>query len=145
MLLPFPDAMLVGEKAARTPCGAPLTDNATAELNPFNLAIVSVTDAEAPVVTATPTGFDVSVKVGAATVRVNATVRLNPPPVPVTAIMQVRAAVFAAAATFIVTGEAAVRMGEEKVTVTPVGTPAADSVTGELNPPCALMVRIAVL
>lgn len=36
------------------------------------------------------------------------------------------------------------RVGEEKVTVTPAGAPAADSVTGELNPPCTLRVSVAV-
>jgi len=55
------------------------------------------------------------------------------------------ATAFAAAVTVIVTGAAAVRVGEEKVTDTPVGAPAADSVTGEVNPPCAVMVRLAVV
>ena len=36
-------------------------------------------------------------------------------------------------------------MGEEKVTVTPLGAPAADNVTAELNPPCALMLTVAVV
>lgn len=86
VLLPFPDVMLVGEKVAVTPCGAPLTDNATGELNPFNPATVTANDVELPTFTLAPVGLGVSVNVLAVRVRVNATVRLNPPPVPVTAI-----------------------------------------------------------
>lgn len=144
VLLELPDATLAGVKVAFTPCGAPLTDNATADLNPFNLATVSVTDADVPVFTETPTGFGVNVKVGAATVSASSTVRLNPPPVALTAIGKVPAATLEPAATFIVTGAAVVRVREEKVTVMPARDPAADSVTGELNPPCALIVRVAV-
>lgn len=43
-----------------------------------------------------------------------------------------------------VTGAAVLRVGEVKVTVTPLGAPAANSVTGELNPPWAVIVRFAV-
>ena len=136
--------MLVGEKAAVTPCGAPLTDNATAELNPLNLAIISVKDVELPTFTLAPVGLGVSVKVGAMTVIVIATVRVNPPPVPVKVIGQLPATALAPADTVTVTGAAVVRVEEEKVTVTPVGAPAADSVTGELNPPWALTVRVVV-
>jgi hypothetical protein len=40
MLLPLPGgAMLVGAKLAVTPLGSPLTDNSTAELNPYNPAV----------------------------------------------------------------------------------------------------------
>ena len=45
----------------------------------------------------------------------------------------------------IVTGVEAVRLDGEKVTDTLAGAPAAESVTEELNPPCALNVRVAVL
>lgn len=135
--------MLLGEKVAVTPPGAPVTARATAELNPFVPATVSVIDAEAPAASGTPVGFADNVKVGAAIVTADTMVRLNPPPVPVTAIGKVPAAAFAAAVTVIVTGPAVVRLGEEKVTVTPDGAPAADNATGELNPPRALIVRVA--
>ncbi len=144
-VLLLPDVMVVGEKLVVTPCGAPLTDNTTGELNPFNLAIVSVYDVELPTLTLAPVGLGVSVKVGAATVRANATVRLNPPPDPAMAMGKVPARALAAAVMVIVTRAEEVRVGEEKVTVTPVGAPAADSVTGVLNPPCALMVRVALV
>ena len=85
VLLPFP-VMLVGEKVAVTPCGRPLTDNATTELNPFKLATVTVNEVELPAFTLAPVGFGVRVKVGAKTVRVNVTVRVNPPPIPVMVI-----------------------------------------------------------
>ena len=68
---------------------------------------------------------------------------MNPPPVPITAIGPTSAGVLAAAVTVIVTGAAGVTVGEEKLTVTPLGAPAAESVTGELNPPCALIVKMA--
>jgi hypothetical protein len=78
--------MLVGEKLVVIPVGSPLMDNATAELNPFNLVIVSVKDVEAPTFTLAPVGLGDSVKVAAVTVTVKASVRLNPPPVPLTVI-----------------------------------------------------------
>lgn len=145
VLLLFPDGMVAGEKLAVTPVGSPPADRATGELKPFSRATVSTNDVEPPTLTLAPVGLGVSVKVGPATVRVNATVRLNPPPVPVTATGPMLAAALAAALTVIVTGAAVVRVGEEKVTVTPVGAPAADSVTGEVNPPCALIVNVAVV
>jgi hypothetical protein len=135
---------LAGEKAAVTPCGAPLIDKATGESNPFNPARIRVNDVELPTLTLAPDGVGVRVKFGAATVSANATVRLNPPPVPVTAMGQLLATTLASAVTVIVTWAAGVRAGEENATVTPGGAPAADSVTGELNPPCALIVRVAV-
>jgi hypothetical protein len=145
VLVPFPDVTLVGEKVAVIPGGTPVTANATAELNPFDGATVITTDAELPTLTPTPVGLGVSVKLGALTARVRATVRLNPPPVPVTTIGIVPAKTFAAALTVIVTGAALVSVGDENATVIPVGKPAADKVTGALKPPCALMDRVAVI
>jgi len=54
------------------------------------------------------------------------------------------AATLEAAVTVAVTGEAAVRVAEENCTAMPVGAAPADSVTGELNPPCAVRLRVAV-
>ena len=81
-------------------------------------------------------------KEAAATVMEYESVRLNPPPVPVTTIGLVLAIALAVAVTVIVTGAAAVMVGEENVAVTPEGSPLAASVTGELKPPCALMVNV---
>lgn len=145
VLLPLPGAaMLVGAKLAVTPGGSPATDKATAELNPVPPVVVSVIGMDPPGATLALVAPGVSVKLGAAAVRFNAIARLNPPPVAITSIGQVPAVTFAAAAAVIVTGAAVVKVGEEKLTVTPAGAPAADSATGELNPPCALMVRVAV-
>lgn len=144
VLVPFPDVTLAGEKVAVTPGGTPVTVNATAELNPFEGATVSTTDVELPTFTPTPVELGVSVKLGALTARVRATVRLNPPPVPVTTIGIVPAKTFAAVLTVIVTGAALVRVGEENATVIPAGKPAADRVTGALKPPCVLIDRVAV-
>ncbi len=74
---------------------------------------------------------------------VNSNVRLKPPPVPVTTTGKVPAAAPEVAATVIVTGPEAVVVGEEKEMVMPFGAPAADSVTGELNPPCTVMLIVA--
>jgi len=145
VLMLLPAGMLAGEKLAVTPVGSPLTDRATAELNPFKLETVRMNDVELPILTLAPMGFGISVKLWAETVTVNSSVRLNPPPVAVTATGKVPPAALAVAATVMVTGVEVLRVGEEKVTVTPVGAPTAESVTGEVNPPCALMVRVAVV
>ena len=140
----WPGAILAGAKLAVTPAGSPLIDKATVELNPFNAETATTNVVELPTATLTPVGFEVSAKLGAATVTLKARARVNPPPVPVTVIGKVAAGAPALALTVMVTGALGVRVGEEKDSVTPVGAPAADSVTGELNPPCALMVRVAV-
>ena len=49
VLVPLPGAaMLVGARLAVTPAGAPLTDNAIAELNPVPFAVVNVIGTEPP-------------------------------------------------------------------------------------------------
>lgn len=145
VLVPFPEAMLEGEKPAVTPAGSPLTDNATAELNPFKAVTVTINVVELPTFTLAPVGLGSMVKLTAETVTVNSIVRLNPPPDPVTVMGKVPPAALLVALTVIVTGEEVFSVGEEKVTVTPAGAPAAERVTGELNPPCALMVTVAVV
>ena len=84
-LLPLPGAaMLARENVAVTPVGRPLTDNATAELNPFSVAVVSVTGMEPPPATVALVAPVVRVKLGATTVRPSGTVFVTPPPVAVT-------------------------------------------------------------
>jgi hypothetical protein len=84
VLLPLPGAaMLEGAKLAVTPCGSPLTDNATAELNPFSTAVVKAIGIELPGATLALVALGVSVKLGVTTVTGNVRVRVSPPPVPV--------------------------------------------------------------
>jgi GTP:adenosylcobinamide-phosphate guanylyltransferase len=65
----LPAAMLVGEKAAVTPFGTPVIDNATAELNPLSFAMVTVVDPDPPDTTETLVGLAASVKVAVGMVR----------------------------------------------------------------------------
>jgi hypothetical protein len=77
--------MLLGTKLAVTPLGTPVGDNATADLNPFFTALVSVIAIELPLVTLALVALDVSVKPGAGaavSVNVRGTVRARLPPVP---------------------------------------------------------------
>jgi hypothetical protein len=76
VLLPLPAEMVADEKLAVTPVGSPLTDNATAELNPFKLATVRTKDVELPTFTLAPMGFGISVKLWAETVTLNSSARL---------------------------------------------------------------------
>ena len=144
VLVPFPEVMLVGEKLPVTPAGSPLTDSATAELNPFKALTVRTNVVELPAFTLAPVGLGSMVKLTADTATLNSRVRLNPPPDPVTVMGNVPPAALLVALTVMVTGEEVFRVGEENVNVTPAGAPAAERVTGELNPPCALMVSVAV-
>ena len=72
VLEPLPgEAMLVGAKVPVTPDGRPLTDNATAELKPFEPAVVIVTGVDEPTATLGLLALAESVRLGAAeTVRV---------------------------------------------------------------------------
>lgn len=144
VLLPLPPLTIEGEKPAVIPVGSPLTDNATGELNPLTLATVRVKEVELPRLTLAPVGLGMRVKLAAETVMVNSSVRLNPPPVPITARGNVPPAAPAPAATVMVTGAEELSVGEEKETETPLGAPTAARVTGEVNPPCALRVSVAV-
>lgn len=85
VLLPLPGAaMLVGENAAVTLFGRPVTDSATAELNPLLVAVVSVILAGLPTTTLALVGLGVSVKLlGATIVRLSGEVLVTPPPVAV--------------------------------------------------------------
>jgi hypothetical protein len=70
VLLPLPGAaMLVRVKFAVTLFGSPLTDKATAELNPVPAVVVNVMGTEPPGATLALVALDVSVKLGVATAR----------------------------------------------------------------------------
>ena len=72
VLEPLPgEAMLVGANVPVTPDGSPLTDNATAELNPFPPAVVIVIGVEEPAAKLALLALAESVRLGAGeTVRV---------------------------------------------------------------------------
>ncbi len=70
VLLPLPGAArLEGAKVAVIPTGAPLTDSAIAELNPFTRAVVKVICAEPPRATVALVVLGDSVNPGVNTVR----------------------------------------------------------------------------
>jgi hypothetical protein len=144
VLVVLPVGMVLGAKLAEAPFGSPPTDNATAELNPFNLATDNVNAVELPTFTLAPVGLGDRANVPAGTVTLNTMVRTNPPPVPVTVTGKVPAVALEFALTVIVTGALGLRVGQENDTVK-LGDPlAADRVTRELNPPCAVIVSAAV-
>jgi hypothetical protein len=144
VLLPLPgDAMLAGEKVAVTPFGSPLTDSAIAALNPFTAAVETVIELNPPAVPVALVALGVSVKLGASTVNAIGAVRVSPPPVPVTMMVELPATALLAALMVAVTGAAAVSAEEENFTVTPAGAALEVSVTGEANPPCAVSVIVA--
>lgn len=72
VLLPLPEAMLVGANVAVTPFGSPVTVSATADRNPFTGAAVTVTVPDAPRVTIAVALPTASVKLGTITVKLNA-------------------------------------------------------------------------
>ena len=82
VLLPLPGALiLVGAKVPVTPVGSPLTDKASAELNPFAVLVVKVTGFELPAGTLTLPALEVRMKLeGGRIVRPKATVWLASPP-----------------------------------------------------------------
>lgn len=145
VLLPLPAAILAGAKLAVTPAGSPLTDKATADLNPATGAAETVTVVELPAVTVALVAPGVSVKPGAATVKAIGVLRVSPPPLPVIVTVELPATAPVDAVKVAVTGALAVAAEEENCTLTPVGVPLADSVTGALNPPCGVIVSVALL
>jgi hypothetical protein len=146
VLVPLPgEAIVAGTRVAVTPFGCPLTESEIADLNPPSAAADTVIAVELPAVTDALAALSVSVKFGATTATDSAAVRVRPPPVPVIVTVDVPTTVFAAALTVAVTGELAVRLDEEKRTVTPVGMPLACSATGDANPPCVVNVMVAAV
>jgi hypothetical protein len=82
-------AMDGGLKLTVMPVGCPVADKATAELNPPEIATVTVDEPLLPCTTGTEAGDPEMVKSGVAaafTVSVTVAVRMRPPPEPVTVI-----------------------------------------------------------
>lgn len=86
VLVPLPGvAMLAGAKFVVTPLGAPFTDNANADWNPFSTTVDSLIDIEPPRVTVALVALGVRVKLGGSkTVRLTGCVFVTPPPIAVT-------------------------------------------------------------
>ena len=86
VLAPLPGAeIVVGAKFAVTPLGSPLTDNATADWNPFNPVVDNWIDVEPPGATVALAALGVSVKLGGGrTVRLTGCVFVTPQPIAVT-------------------------------------------------------------
>lgn len=146
VLLPLPgDAILVGENAAVTPFGNPLTDSATALLK-FCAAVVTVKLVRLPAARFALAVFEVSAiaGAGAVTVKLMATVFVTPPPVPVTVNTVVPAAVPEAAVSVIVLlpfpGDA--MLAGENTAVTPFGNPVIVSATAAPKPLCPAVARV---
>lgn len=145
LLAPLPgEAMLVGAKTAVTPLGKPVTESATAELNPLSTAVERVTEDEPPTATVELEALAVKLRLGWGTVNERAAVRVMPAPVPLRVICEEPTAAVELALNVAVTGVEAVRVCGEKATVTPEGRPLAESVTGELKPPCAVRVKVTL-
>jgi hypothetical protein len=124
VLPPLPgDAMLAGENTAVTPFGNPLVVSATAALNPLCPAVVKVRVAGVPAFSVLDVAFGVSVKLGVVTVRAIVAVCETPPLVPVIVIVEFAAAALLVAEIVAVTAAAAVSVGDENATVTPLGAP----------------------
>src|SRR5579864_6640728 len=144
LLLPLPGAaMLVGKKPAVTPFGRPLTDSATADLNPLMTAVVSVIFAGAPTATLALDALGASVKLGAGTtVRVNVAARVSAPPVPAT--VTVRAPATALAAAEIVALLLEVMGFRLNPAVTPLGKPDVVKLTLPVKPCNGVSVTVLV-
>lgn len=148
VLLPLPgDAIVVGENAAVTPLGNPVTDNAIAALK-FCAVVVSVTPVRPPAARFALTVFEVSAiaGAGAVTVKLTAAVFVTPPPLPVTVSAAVPTVALEAAVSVSVLlpllGE--VMLVGENAPVTPFGNPLTESATAEVNAPTTAVVSVKV-
>jgi hypothetical protein len=146
--LPAPGAAIVlGLKLTVVPLGAPVADRLIALLKPPLTVVVIVEVPELPCATLTDVGERESAKLGGAlTVRVTLALRWIPPPLPVTVMGYVPSAV--PAPTVIVIVElpapgAAIVLGL-KLTVVPLGVPAADRVIALVKPPLTVVVMVDV-
>jgi hypothetical protein len=137
--LPFPGAAIeVGVNVGVTFAGVPLTDSATALLNPFSAEVLIVTEPLLPCATDTEFGEAEMLKLGAGAVIVSVAVVVwvTPPPVPVTMSVYVPTAALAPTAKLIVelpVPGAAIDVGLN-VGVTFAGRPLIDKATALLNP-----------
>ena len=126
-----------------TPVGSPVALSLTAPVKPPVRMIVMVVEPHPPRGTVTFVGFADSEKLGAFTVSAMLTVRVSPPPVPLT--MSVAAPVVAVLEAVRVTTVlfAVVDVGL-KLAVTPAGNPATVKATLLVNPPVRVMVMVSV-
>jgi len=137
VLVPAPGAaILAGTKLAVTPDGSPDVERVTAELNPPDGVTVRPTGAVAPRTTLAADGAAVSARAGAGAVTVRATVVVfvTAPPVPVIVTVTVPSAA--------VLDAVKVAVFDAKPAVTPDGSPDAEYVTVELNPPEGVTVSV---
>lgn len=138
-----------GLKAAVTPLRSPLAEKVTLPVNPPDgvMVIVDVPFADRLMVRLVGDADRVKLPVTAAvTVSETVAVCVMPPPVPVTVIVYVPAVVVAATAMVMVeVPEPGAAMGVGlKLTVTPVGWPAAVNAMAESKPPATLVVIVDV-
>ncbi len=146
VLVPAPGAaILAGAKLAVTPDGSPDAERVTAELNPPDGVTVRPTGTVPLRTTLTVEGAAVSARAGVGAVTVSATVAVlvRPPPeaVIVTVAGPVVAVLEAEKVTVLVPAPGAAILAGAKLAVTPDGSPAAERVTAELNPPDGVTVR----
>jgi len=145
---PEPELMLVGLKVTVTPDGTPDADKEIAELNPPEGVAVIVDVPELVQATLTDVGEALRLKFpllpAAVTVRDTVVVSVVAPLVPVTVIVYVPVAVDDPTANVNVEVPAPVIEVGLKVGVTPLGSPEADKVTAESNPPKTLLVIVDV-
>src|SRR5215467_7290484 len=145
---PEPGAAIgLGLKLTVVPVGAPLADRLMALLKPPLTVVVMVEVPWAPCATLTEVGAALMVKLGGAmTVSVTLVVCWVPPPLPVTVMLYVPAAVLLPTAIVMVDEPepgAAIGLGL-KLTVVPVGTPLADRLMALLKPPLTVVVMVEV-
>jgi hypothetical protein len=148
--LPVPGvAMGLGLKVTPWAFPCPVADRVIAESKPFSAAVVTVEVAELPLATVIAVGDALMLKSafsGAVTVRATLVVFVMPPPVPVTVIVYVPAAVVEATAIFMVEVPepgAAIDVGLN-LTLTPVGWPVADKAIAESKPSETAVVIVEV-
>ena len=143
--VPEPGAGIeVGLKVTVMPVPAPEDFRAIAALKPPETFVVIVEAPELPRAMVRVVGDAEMVKAAEVTVSDTVVFSVVVPEVPVTVIVYVPATVAEATTIFMVEVPAPVIDGGVKVTVTPVGWPVADSVTGELNPPVTVLVMVEV-
>src|SRR6516164_9977968 len=144
---PEPGAAIgLGLKLTVVPVGAPLADRLMALLKPPLTVVVMVEVPWAPCATLTEVGAALMVKSGAVTVRVTLVVCWVPPPLPVTVMLYVPAAVLLPTAIVMVDEPepgAAIGLGL-KLTVVPVGAPLADRLMALLKPPLTVVLMVEV-
>ena len=145
--VPEPPVMDVGLKATFTPVGCPDAVRAIVPVKPPEGVAVILTLPCPPGATLPFLGVAARVKLPPpelVTVSVTVVVSVVPPEVPFTVMGYTPVAVVPATAIVMVEVPVPVIEVGLKVTVTPVGWPVADNVTGELKPPVVVLVMVEV-